>query len=262
MVTATSLRPVGELLREWRQRRRFSQLELAACAGVSTRHISFVETGRSLPSRGMILRLADRLEVPLRHRNDLLVAAGYASLYRERPLDDPQMTPVRRALNRVLDGHEPYPAFAVDRLWNLVMANEAAMLLLDGVAEELLRPPVNVHRLALHPRGLAPLTINIAEVRAHLVARMARQVMVTGDPQLAALHEETKAYGPVKAPAPETGHDVALPTRLRRGDRVLSFLSTVSVFGAPADVTLSELTIAAFFPADDETARALHERVR
>src|SRR5689334_18627079 len=217
MVTATTTRPVGDMLRDWRRRRRLSQLELSSHAGISARHLSFLETGRSRPSRDMVLRLTERLEVPLRERNGLLVAAGFAPVYRERSIDDPEMRPAREALNRVLDGHEPYPAIVVDRHWDLVMANDAAFLFLEDMPEELVRPPVNVHRLALHPRGLASRVVNLAEVRAHLVARMARQVSLTGDPRLEALHEETLAYGegPLSEPSRATAHDIALPTRLR-----------------------------------------------
>lgn len=268
MVTATSTRPVGDLLRDWRRRRRLSQLDLAIEADVSTRHLSFVETGRSRPSRGMVLRLAERLDVPLRERNDLLIAAGYAPVYPRRSIDAPEMGPVRLALNKVLDGHEPYPAMVVDRSWNLVLANDAAMLFLEGVPPELTRPPVNLHRLALHPRGLAARIVNLPEVRAHLLARMARQVALTGDPELIALHEETRAYGPDGADAgpdaaaagPEPAHDIVLPTRLRYGDRVLAFFSTVTTFGTAVDVTVAELAVEAFFPADEETARVLRER--
>ncbi|GAA0339139.1 helix-turn-helix transcriptional regulator [Actinoallomurus spadix] len=262
MVTTTPTRPVGDLLRDWRRRRRLSQLELALDADVSTRHLSFVETGRSQPSRGMLLRLAERLDVPLRERNDLLIAAGYAPVYSQRSIDAPEMGPARQALNRVLDGHEPYPALVVDRFWNLVMANNAAMLFLEGVPDELVRPPVNVHRLALHPDGLASRVVNLPEVRAHLVARMARQVALTGDPELAALHEETRAYGPDvdEEAAHQAAHDIALPTILRYGGEVLSFFSTVTTFGAAADVTLAELAVEAFFPADDETAAVLRRR--
>jgi transcriptional regulator with XRE-family HTH domain len=259
MVTATTTRPVGDLLRGWRRRRRLSQLELAGDGGISTRHLSFLETGRSRPSRDMVLRLTERLDVPLRERNGLLMAAGYAPVYRERPIDSPEMRPAWQALNRVLDGHEPYPAIVVDRSWNLLMANEASMLFLENVPEELVRPPVNVHRLALHPRGLAARVVNLPEVRAHLVARMARQVALTGDPELMALHEETKAYGDGGG-RHEPSHDIALPTRLRYGDQVLSFFSTVTTFGTAADVTLAELAIEAFYPADDATAAFLRAR--
>jgi transcriptional regulator with XRE-family HTH domain len=262
MVTATTTRPVGDMLRDWRRRRRLSQLELSSEAGISTRHLSFLETGRSRPSRDMVLRLTERLDVPLRERNGLLVAAGFAPVYRERSIDDPDMRPARQALNRVLDGHEPYPAIVVDRLWNLVMANDAAFLFLEDVPEELVRPPVNIHRLALHPRGLAARAVNLPEVRAHLIARMARQVSLTGDPRLRALHEETLAYGGDGSGEPprEAAYDIALPTRLRYGDQVLSFFSTVTTFGTAEDVTLAELAIEAFFPADEETGEYLRKR--
>jgi transcriptional regulator with XRE-family HTH domain len=262
MAIATTTRPVGDLLRDWRRRRRLSQLELSNVAGISTRHLSFLETGRARPSREMVLRLTERLDVPLRERNGLLMAAGFAPVYRERSIEDPEMRPARQALNRVLDGHEPYPAVVVDRGWNLVLANEAAMLFLEDVPDELVRPPVNLHRLALHPQGLARRVVNLPEVRAHLVGRMARQVSLTGDPELAALHEETRAYGePGDDDVPhEPSHDIALPTRLRYGDRVLSFFSTVTTFGTAEDVTLAELAIEAFFPADDETAGFLRDR--
>ncbi|GAA4501537.1 helix-turn-helix transcriptional regulator [Actinoallomurus oryzae] len=261
MVTATATRPVGDLLRDWRRRRRLSQLELSNEAGISTRHLSFLETGRARPSRDMVLRLTERLDVPLRDRNGLLMAAGFAPVYRERSIDSPEMRPAREALNRVLDGHEPYPAIVVDRVWNLVMANEAAMLFLEGVPEDLVRPPINIHRLALHPRGLAARAVNLPEVRAHLVARMARQVALTGDPELTALHEETRAYGGGADDGPhEPSHDIALPTRLRYDDQVLAFFSTVTTFGTAEDVTLAELAIEAFFPADEETAAFLRRR--
>jgi transcriptional regulator with XRE-family HTH domain len=260
-IATTTTRPVGDLLRDWRRRRRLSQLELSNEAGISARHLSFLETGRSRPSREMVLRLSERLDVPLRERNGLLMAAGFAPVYRERSIDAPEMRPARQALNRVLDGHEPYPAVVVDRSWNLVMANEAAMLFFEDVPEELVRPPVNVHRFALHPQGLAARVVNLPEVRAHLVARVARQVALTGDRELAALHEETRAYGAGDEDAPhEPSHDIALPTRLRYGDQVLSFFSTVTTFGTAEDVTLAELAIEAFFPADEETAAFLRQR--
>jgi transcriptional regulator with XRE-family HTH domain len=261
MATVTSTRAVGDLLRDWRRRRRLSQLELSNEAGISTRHLSFLETGRSRPSREMVLRLTERLDVPLRERNGVLMAAGFAPVYRERSIDAPEMRPARQALNKVLDGHEPYPALVVDRGWNLLMANDAAMLFLENVPEELVRPPINVHRLALHPQGLAARVVNLPEVRAHLVARMARLVALTGDQELRALHEETKAYGGEHDDVPyEPAHDIVLPTRLRYGDQVLGFFSTVTTFGTAADVTLAELAIEAFFPADDETADYLRAR--
>ena len=195
---------VGPMLREWRQRRRVSQLELALDAGVSTRHLSFVETGRSKPSAEMVLTLADQLEVPLRQRNQLLLAAGYAPQYAARSLDDPELAQVRDALGRVLGGHEPYPALAVDQQWNLVASNAALGLLLEGVAPELLQPPANTLRVALHPEGMAPRVINLGQWRAHLLHRLSRQISVTGDPALVALHEELVSYPGPTASEPDS----------------------------------------------------------
>jgi len=252
--------PIGEHLRSWRQRRRMSQLDLACEADVSTRHVSFLETGRARPSRDMVLHLAERLEVPLRERNVLLVAAGFAPVFAERPLDDPALVAAREVIDLVLAAHEPYPAIAVDRHWALVAANGAARLLTDGIAPELLEPPVNVLRVALHPDGMAPRTVNFAEWRSDLLARLRRQVEITADPQLAALHEELCRYpapprsGPHPAPNPAA---VAVPLRLKSDLGVLSLLSTITVFGTPIDITLSELAIETFLPADRETAEAL-----
>src|SRR4051794_20762572 len=213
--------PVGTLLRDWRQRRRLSQLDLALEAGVSARHLSFVETGRSKPSAQMLLHLADELDVPLRDRNQLLLAAGYAPAYGERPLDEPEMGPVREALDLVLKAHEPYPAAVVDRGWNLVAANAGLTILTEGVAPELLQPPVNVLRVSLHPDGMAPRILNLGEWRAHLLERFARHVAVTGDAALAALYEELEAL-----PAPEHarggGDDILVPLRLRTSRGELS----------------------------------------
>ena len=257
--TGTAALPTfGAQLREWRQRRRLSQLDLAGDADVSTRHLSFVETGRSMPSREMVLRLADRLEVPLRERNRLLTAAGYAPMYAERPLDDPALKAAREAIELVLKGHEPYPALAVDRHWSLVSYNRAVLPLLTGAAPALLQPPINVLRLSLHPRGLAPRIVNLAQWRAHLLARLRQQVAVSADSILAALADELRSY-----PAPADGdHELAeagvvVPLVLRTGAGVLSFISTTTVFGTPVDVTLSELALETFFPADDATGAAL-----
>src|SRR3954467_14336038 len=219
-MTATTTRPpVGVLLRDWRRRRRLSQLDLALEAGVSARHLSFVETGRSRPSAQMVLHLADQLEVPLRDRNGLLLAAGYAPEYGQRALDDPEMAPVRRALDLVLAGHDPYPAVVVDRAWNMVAANSAIGVLTAGVAPELLEPPVNVLRVSLHPDGMAPRIANLGEWRAHLLERLGRQVALTGDGGLSALYDELAAY-----PAPgagSNGHgggaEIFVPLRLRTG---------------------------------------------
>src|SRR4051794_11198549 len=185
---------VGLLLRDWRRRRRLSQLDLALDAGVSTRHLSFVETGRSRPSPEMVVHLAEQLDVPLRDRNRLLLAAGYAPAYRERTLDQPELGPIREAVDRVLAAHEPYPAVVVDRGWNLVASNASVAMLLDGVPPELLEPPANVLRISLHPEGVAPRIVNLGEWRAHLLERLAREVALTGDPDLVALHDELRAY--------------------------------------------------------------------
>ena len=253
---------VGTLLREWRQRRRMSQLDLAGEADVSTRHLSFVESGRSLPSREMLMRLAEQLDVPLRERNTLLVAAGYAPLYRERALADPQLAAARRAVDLVLKGHEPYPALAVDRHWTMVAANAALAPLVASAQVELLAPPVNVLRLAMHPQGIAGAIDNWHEWRAHLLARLHRQIEVSGDATLVALFAELEAYPAPEhaahAPRGETD-PVVVPLRMRTPQGVLSFFSTTTVFGTPVDITLSELAIEAFFPADDATAAILRE---
>lgn len=255
-------RPVGDLLRQWRQRRRLSQLDLACEADISTKHLSFLETGRSLPSRDMVLHLADRLDIPLRERNQLLVAAGYAPVFRQRPLADPALATMRKAIDQVLAGHEPYPALAVDRHWSLVAANAAVPPLLAGVTPALLRPPVNVLRLSLHPGGLAPRIGNLAEWRAHVLARLDRQVDVTADPVLAALSDELAAYSVARAARPGRRPDseaggAVVPLELVTESGVLAFFSTTTIFGTPVEVTLAELAIESFFPADAATADAL-----
>jgi transcriptional regulator with XRE-family HTH domain len=253
-------RPVGELLRAWRERRRMSQLDLALDAEISTRHLSFVETGRSIPSREMVLRLAEQLDLPLRERNHLLLAAGYAPVYAETALDSPQLSAVRAAVRQVLAGHEPYPAIVVDRGWNLVDANASVALLTDGVAPELLAPPANVLRVSLHPDGMAPRIANLGEWRAHLLGRLRRQVALAADPALARLYEELRGY-PCDQPEPEAELPgpgaVVVPLRVRHGERELAFFSTVATFGTPLDVTVAEIVIESFFPADSETASVL-----
>lgn len=247
----------GDLLRDWRKRRRLSQLDLATEAEISQRHLSFVESGRAQPSREMVLHLAEQLEVPLRERNLLLVAAGYAPVFPERALDDPAMAAARDAVQRVLTGHEPHPAIAVDRHWTLLSANRAFAPLLAGIDPALLAPPVNVLRLSLHPNGAAPRIGNLAEWRAHILARLRRQVEISADAALITLLEELRGYpAPASArPVPAAELDgVAVPLRLATPAGLLSFLSTTMVFGTPVDITLSELTIEAFFPADAETA--------
>jgi len=250
--------PVGNLLRTWRQRRRLSQLALACDAEISQRHLSFLESGRAAPSRDMILHLAEQLDIPLRDRNLLLIAAGFAPIYRERPLTNPALQEVRKAVDVVLKGHEPYPALAVDRHWTLVAANRSVSQLLTGADPELLQPPINVLRLSLHPAGLAPRIVNLAQWRAHVLARLTRQVEVSADRVLADLLGELRDY-PSRAKARDTAGvaefaGVVVPLRLTSASGVLSFFSTTTVFGTPLDITLSELAIEAFFPADAATA--------
>lgn len=261
-MTMAATQPVGDLLREWRQRRRLSQLDLASEADISTKHLSFLESGRSRPSRDMVLHLAERLEVPLRERNVLLVAAGFAPQFRERALSDPALEAQRAAVELILKGHEPYPALAVDRHWNMVSANAAAQRLLGGVDAALLTPPVNVLRLSLHPNGMAPRIANLAEWRAHLLERLRRQVEVSADLMLGQLLCELRALPAPRGvpPAHGTGHGTAgvvVPMQLRMPSGLLSLFSTTTVFGTPIDITLSELAVEAFYPADAATAEAL-----
>jgi transcriptional regulator with XRE-family HTH domain len=254
-------RSFGEHLRHWRQRRRMSQLDLAGEADISTRHLSFVETGRSQPSREMVLRLAERLDVPLRERNTLLVAAGYAPMYRERPFDDPALAAAREAVQWILRSHEPFPALAVDRHWNLLASNAMVAPLLAGVDASLLQPPVNVLRVSLHPGGIAPRIENLGQWRHHLFERLRQQVQATGDPALQDLLDELRAYPvPADAESPRLEGEVlgiAMPFRLRTPAGQLNLISTTTIFGTPVDVTLQELALETFFPADAATAQAL-----
>src|SRR6266567_7534961 len=250
---------IGDHLREWRQRRHLSQLDLAGDAEISARHLSFVETGRAAPSREMVLRLAERLEVPLRERNVLLVAAGFAPAFPQRSLDDPALKPVRRAIDLVLKAHEPNPALAVDRHWNLVSANRMVAPLLEGVPERLLGQPFNVLRLSFHPEGLAPRTVNLAEWCAHLLERLHRQCEATADPELIKLYQELRAYPIPARAAPLSADNVAIPFKMRLDGDVLSFISTTMVFGTPVDITTSELALETFFPADERTAEWLKQ---
>src|SRR5580704_16771066 len=246
----------GDLLREWRQRRRLSQLDLAIAANVSSRHLSFVETGRSRPTSEMILHLAEHLEVPLRDRNALLLAGGFAPAYPERGLAEPELQAVRNALKRVLDGHEPYPAAVVNRWWELVDANTGIARFTGGVSPELLAPPVNVLRLSLHPDGMAPRIANLPEWRAHLLARLHRQAQATGDQRLTDLYDELAGY-PGGQAQPPAATDVVVPLRYRGDTGALNFLSITAVVGTPVEVTVSELAIEGFYPADAPTAAAL-----
>ncbi|HME04998.1 MAG TPA: helix-turn-helix transcriptional regulator [Solirubrobacteraceae bacterium] len=258
----------GPLLREWRKRRRLTQLDLALDAGISTRHLSFVETGRSTPSPEMVLLLAEQLEIPFRERNHLLLAAGHAPAFPERSLQDPELAPVREALDLILTGHEPYPALVVDRAWNMVAANSAIRALSSWVDPALLEPPVNLMRVGLHPQGMARWTLNLADVRAYFVGRLRRQVAISGDADLAALLEEVEGYSGSERdhdPAAEApGSEILTPLmRLRAPDgSELSFFATVATFGTAFEVTTSELSIELAFPADVATAEALRNLPR
>jgi len=259
----TNRRTAGDHLREWRGRRRMSQLELASEAEISTRHLSFLETGRSQASREMLLHLSEQLDIPLRERNVMLVAAGYAPVFEERPLASPEMAAARQAVERVLKGHEPFPALAVDRHWQLVSANAAVAPLLAGVDAALLKPPLNVLRLSLHPSGLAPRIANLAEWRTHLLMRLRTQIEQTADAWLIDLLAElskfpaTNMLKPRMPPPRDETAGVFVPFQLVTDTGTLSFISTTTVFGTPIDVTLSELALECFFPADDATAQAL-----
>ena len=254
----------GDHLRNWRQQRHLSQMELADEADISTRHVSFMETGRTNPSRDMVLRLCERLAVPLRERNALLVAAGYAPMYRERALDDPALAAARQAVELVLKGHEPCPAIALDRCWNVVAANHAAQALLAAhVSPELLAPPINVFRLSLHPQGLASRIANLAQWRAHLFERLRQQIQATADPALVALQAELLEY-PAPPPSDTLVLDgemlgVVMPFCFDSVHGMLSLISTTTIFGTPVDVTLQELAVESFFPADAFTAQVLRE---
>jgi transcriptional regulator with XRE-family HTH domain len=261
MATSLQENPFGDLLKEWRQRRRMSQLDLALDAEISQRHLSFVESGRSRPSRDMVLKLAEHMSVPLRQRNRLLLAAGFAPSYEERGLDHPYMKPAMSAVQTVLNGHEPYPAIAVDRQWNMVASNNAIAPFLAGISDPaLLEAPANVLRLALHPQGIAPRIINLSEWRMHLIERLKMQIDVSADAGLIELEKELSSYPGRGSSKPYDPHaSVAVPLQLRMDDAILSFISTITVFGTPLDVTLSELAIESFFPADRDTGLYLQK---
>ncbi|MFE2555743.1 helix-turn-helix domain-containing protein [Streptomyces sp. NPDC059352] len=263
MTTVVSDTGVGPLLRSWREQRRLSQLELALRADSSARHISFVETGRSRPSEEMVLRLAEHLEVPVRERNALLLAAGYAPRYTESPLDAPRLEALREGIERLLQGYEPYPAFVVDGSYTVVAANRGIGLLLDGLPEHLLAPPLNAMRLTLHPEGLAPRIRNLREWRGHLLAQMERQIALARSEALRALYEEVAAYPLPPGAEDESAPDaepypyIALPMRIEHDGRILSFISSISTFNTPMDVTVAELAIETLLPADAETVAYL-----
>jgi transcriptional regulator with XRE-family HTH domain len=256
-------RRVGAVLREWRQRRQLSQLDLACEAEISTKHLSFLETGRSQPSREMVMHLAELLDIPLRERNVALVSAGFAPVFPERALDDPALSVARRAIDLLLTGHEPYPALAVDRHWTLVAANRPTQFLMAGADPSLLQPPINVLRLTLHPAGLASRVVNYSEWRAHTLSRLRRQIEVSADPVLEELAAELESY-PVPATAaaakPQEVADfagVVVPMRFDTGAGIISLFGTITIFGTPVDITLAELALESFFPADAESAELL-----
>jgi transcriptional regulator with XRE-family HTH domain len=255
------VRSIGDLIRQWRLRRRFSQFDLARDAEISTKHLSFLETGRSLPSREMLLHLAERLTVPLRDRNAMLRAAGFTPSYQERSLDDPDFRSVRRSIDLILAMHDPNPALAVDRHWTMAAANNAVANLIAGVDPPLLKPPVNVIRLSLHPAGLAPRIINLVEWRRLIIERLRRQMELTGDPALADLVEEVRDYplplGLAGRQRPTDHEIIAIPFQLATVHGPVSFISTTTVFPTPVDITLAELTIEAFFPADLATVSVM-----
>jgi transcriptional regulator with XRE-family HTH domain len=263
MALTTTAPGVGSLLRGWRQQRRLSQLDLANEAAVSARHLSFVETGRSRPSRELVLHLAERLEVPLRERNTLLLAAGYAPSYARTPLEAEEMAPVREALDRILAGHEPFPAIVVDRYSDVVTANASALAIMsDGVAAHLLEPPANALRITVHPDGLAPRIVNFGEYATHLIDRLRREIATHGDERVVALHDELCTYpGVVGSPSPtDTAGALFVPLVLRTGQGVLTFFSTIATFGTARDVTVAELSVESFFPADEATTAVLRAR--
>lgn len=254
-------RGVGPMLRAWRERRRVSQLELALRADSSARHISFIETGRSRPSEEMVLRLAEHLDVPVRERNALLLAAGYAPHYPETPLDDPALDALREGMERLIQGYEPCPALVVDAGYTVVAANRGVAMLLEGVPEKLMTPAPNAMRLTLHPEGLAPRIRNLREWRGHLLAQMERQLALYRSDRLRALYEEVAAYPvPEEEPDGEPAAPVpyfALPLRIEHEGRILSFVSSISTFNTPMDVTVAELAIETFLPADPATVKYL-----
>ena len=263
-MVATTAPSAGQLLRDWRARRRMSQLELAHLAGVSARHLSFVETGRARPSREMVLHLAEYLDVPLRERNPLLLAAGYAPTYHATDFEAPEMGVVREAVDRLLAAHEPYPAILIDRRWEVVSANKAAYVLIENVAPHLVEPPINVLRAALHPEGLAPRIVNLPQWVDHLLGSIRRQIAITGDDDLRELETELAGYaramGVDPSAAVEAPRAIAVPMRLRTDDGELSFMSMIATFGTALDITLAELTLETFLPADPATAALLSDR--
>lgn len=256
---------VGQLLRQWRQQRRLSQFALAVEAEISQRHLSFIESGRALPSREMILRLAEQLDIPLRERNILLTAAGYAPLYSEARPDTPGHAQVQQFLQFILNGCEPFPALAVDRCWQLYAANKTLLSLLSGIDQSLLQPPVNVLQLSLHPQGLAPRIANYTQWREHILLRLEQQIRDTADARLSTLLQQLSQYPPPAGVKPEQQQvqaqlaQLAVPMQLHTEYGLLSLINTTTVFGTSTDITLAELAIECFFPADEHSAALLRQ---
>ncbi len=267
MATPTIGRTIGPLMRDWRTRRGRSQLDLSLDVGVSTRHLSYVETGKSRPSPELVLAVAEHLEVPLRERNTMLLAAGFAPRYSARGLDAPAMRPIVAGLQRMLDAHDPFPGVVIDRQWNVVLANDAVAALTAGLAAEVVEAPVNVFRLCLHPAGLAGRTVNFPEWAEYLLRQLRRTIVLTGDDQLVAIEQEVLAYPNVVGLSRHRGSlggdepAILVPFDLRVDDDLtLSFFTTLTTFGTPLDVTLDELAVELFFPADEVTERAVRAR--
>lgn len=254
MTNTRSEQPVGLLLRDWRERARLTQLGLSSKSGVSARHLSFIETGRSQPTKAMILRLSECMDVPLRQRNTLLLAGGHAPAFPHHRLSDTPMSAVNDAINHILAAHDPLPAVVIDHAWDLVAGNAAVQVLTAGAAAHLLEPPVNVLRLSLHPDGMAPRIVNLSQWRAHLLDRLRREVAATADPTLSELFEELRSYPGSEDSQVHDATALIVPLRYRFDDTELSMFSTTTVFGTPRDVTVSEIAIESFYPSDAETA--------
>jgi transcriptional regulator with XRE-family HTH domain len=255
--------PFGVLLRRWRVSRRMTQIDLAEAADSSTRHLSYLETGRSRPSREIVLRFCEHLDVPLRDRNAMLLAAGFAPVFQERSLLE--LEQARVAIDRVLRAHMPYPAFAVDRHWNVVLSNGALPQLDEGCSAELLRTPINAMRLILHPQGMGPRILNFIEWRAHTITVLRQQIEVRADPVIQALLAEISGYpappGVVGLASSEGPQRYATPLQVATRLGTVSFLNTNMIFGTPTDVTLSELTLEMLFPADEATVAVVRSMV-
>jgi transcriptional regulator with XRE-family HTH domain len=250
----------GIALREWRERRRLSQLDLAVRAGTTQRHLSYLERGRSAPGRGMVIRLAESLDLPLRERNELLMTAGFVPAYPQTRVDDPALGVVRDALQRILDGHQPYPAIVIDRYGEIVARNKASDLLIEGAAPELLEPPINALRIALHPKGMAPRIRNAAQWSHHVLRRLRLDSMRNPDPKLSALLAELETYAPEATPVRDTQLGFAVPLRLAHGADELCLVTTITSFATAVDVTVAELKLEAFLPLDELTATVLSAR--